>query len=56
MPALCLILNSAYYAKNYAAIFDAGLFDRYALNMLAKFLTYYTLKRIKHNPGIIGKV
>jgi len=25
MPALCLILNSAYYANNYASIFDAGL-------------------------------
>jgi len=25
MPALCLILNSAYYANNYAGIFDAGL-------------------------------
>jgi len=26
MPALCSILNSVYYAKNYAGIFDAGLF------------------------------
>jgi len=25
MPALCSILNSAYYANNYASIFDAGL-------------------------------
>jgi len=25
MPALCSILNSAYYANNYAGIFDAGL-------------------------------
>jgi len=25
MPALCLILTSAYYANNYAGIFDAGL-------------------------------
>jgi len=25
MPALCLILNSAYYAYNYAGTFDAGL-------------------------------
>jgi len=24
-PALCLILNSTYYANNYASIFDAGL-------------------------------
>jgi len=24
MPALCSILNSAYYANNYAGIFDAG--------------------------------
>jgi len=27
MPALCLILNSAYYAKNYAGIFDSGLMN-----------------------------
>jgi len=26
MPALCSILNSAYYANNYAGIFDAGLY------------------------------
>jgi len=25
MPALCLILNGAYYANNYAGIFDTGL-------------------------------
>jgi len=25
MSALCLILNSAYYANHYAGIFDAGL-------------------------------
>jgi len=25
MPALCSILNSAYYANNYAGIFDAAL-------------------------------
>jgi len=25
MPALCSILNSAYYANNYAGIFDTGL-------------------------------
>jgi len=25
MPALCLIINSDYYANNYAGIFDAGL-------------------------------
>jgi len=25
MSALCSILNSAYYANNYAGIFDAGL-------------------------------
>jgi len=25
MPALCSILNSAYYANNYAGIFDVGL-------------------------------
>jgi len=25
MPALCSILNSAYYANSYAGIFDAGL-------------------------------
>ena len=25
MPAICLILNSAYYANNYASISDAGL-------------------------------
>jgi len=26
MPALCSILNSLYYANNYAGIFDAGLY------------------------------
>jgi len=31
MPALCLILNSAYYANNYADIFDAGLVNRVPL-------------------------
>jgi len=25
MPALCLVLNSAYYANNYTGIFNAGL-------------------------------
>ena len=25
MPVLCLILNNAYYANNYAGIFDRGL-------------------------------
>jgi len=38
MPALCSILNSAYYANNYAGIFDAGLdttFERsYWLSLL----------------------
>jgi len=31
MPALCLILNSAYYANNYPDIFDAGLVGCYQL-------------------------
>jgi len=26
MPALYLILNSAYYSNNYAGIFDVGLY------------------------------
>jgi len=26
MPALCSIFNSAYYANNYAGIFNAGLY------------------------------
>jgi len=47
MPALCLILNSAYYANNYAGIFDAGLM------LFLKGNLYNT--RIEDKPKIILK-
>jgi len=38
MPALCSILNNAYYANNYASIFDAGLVSHKTRSSSQQFL------------------
>jgi len=46
MPALCPILNSAYYPNNYAGIFDANLVRNCVINEIqktsSKQVDYYT--------------
>jgi len=48
MPALCLILLSAYYAKIYTSVFDADLIIR----AIATWVKYASIIGLLDNPGI----
>jgi len=55
MSALCKILNSAYYANNYAGIFDTGLIptnDSFSQNNTNSFQRF-TLKTITKTSQIL---